>query len=28
MDAVIGKCWTSKYEKMSEVLDDMESLSQ
>jgi serine/threonine protein kinase len=28
IDALIVKCWTSKYEEMSEVLDDMESLSQ
>lgn len=28
VDALIGKCWTSRYGEMSEVLDDMESLSE
>jgi serine/threonine protein kinase len=27
VDAIIGKCWTSEYTLMSEVLDDMDNLS-
>lgn len=26
IDAIIGKCWTSKYRHMSEVLDDMDNI--
>lgn len=28
IDALIGKCWTSRYGEMSEVLNDMEGLSE
>ncbi|KAM0714209.1 hypothetical protein Q7P37_009996 [Cladosporium fusiforme] len=27
MDNIISKCWTSRYERTSEILDDMENLS-
>lgn len=27
IDAVIGKCWTSRYDRASEILDDMDRLS-
>lgn len=28
VDALIGRCWTSRYGEISEILDDMESLSR
>lgn len=26
MDNIINKCWTSRYERISEILDDLETL--